>query len=80
MSSIRGDFIPVAFAVVFDDEDALDSERLTVATTSKPDRVAIKEALKACCRPLRKRAGPAIAGGCCTPDPSATADGVRSLR
>jgi hypothetical protein len=34
-------------AVVIDDEDALDSEWLTVTTTSKPDKNAIKEALKA---------------------------------
>ena len=34
-------------AVVIDDEDALDSEWLTVTTTSKPDKAAIKEALKA---------------------------------
>jgi len=34
-------------AVVIDDEEALDSEWLTVITTSKPDKNAIKEALKA---------------------------------
>ena len=34
-------------AVVIDDEEALDSEWLMVTTTSKPDRAAIKEALKA---------------------------------
>ncbi len=34
-------------AVVIDDEDVLDSEWLTVTTTSKPDKAAIKEALKA---------------------------------
>ncbi len=34
-------------AVVIDDEQALDSEWLTVITTSKPDKNAIKEALKA---------------------------------
>jgi hypothetical protein len=34
-------------AVVIDDEQALDSEWLTVTTTSKPDKNAIKEALKA---------------------------------
>ena len=34
-------------AVVIDDEEALDSEWLTVTTTSKPDKNAIKEALKA---------------------------------
>ena len=34
-------------AVVIEDEEALDSEWLTVTTTSKPDRTAIKEALKA---------------------------------
>ncbi len=34
-------------AVVIDDEDALDCEWLTVTTTSKPDKAAIKEALKA---------------------------------
>jgi hypothetical protein len=33
-------------AVVIDDEDALDSEWLNVTTTSKPDKTAIKEALK----------------------------------
>jgi hypothetical protein len=37
-------------AVVIDDEDALDSEWLTVITTSKPDKAAIKEALKAGCQ------------------------------
>jgi hypothetical protein len=37
-------------AVVIDDEDALDSEWLTVTTTSKPDKNAIKEALKAGCQ------------------------------
>jgi hypothetical protein len=34
-------------AVVIDDEQALDPEWLTVTTTSKPDKNAIKEALKA---------------------------------
>jgi hypothetical protein len=34
-------------AVVIDDEQALDPEWLTVITTSKPDKNAIKEALKA---------------------------------
>jgi hypothetical protein len=34
-------------AVVIDDEEALDPEWLTVTTTSKPDKAAIKEALKA---------------------------------
>ena len=34
-------------AVVIDDEDALDAEWLTFSTTSKPDKNAIKEALKA---------------------------------
>ena len=34
-------------AVEIDDEQALDSEWLTVTTTSKPDKAAIKEALKA---------------------------------
>ena len=34
-------------AVVIDDEQALDSEWLTVTTTSKPDKAAIKDALKA---------------------------------
>ena len=34
-------------AVVIDDEAALDPEWLTVTTTSKPDKAAIKEALKA---------------------------------
>ena len=34
-------------AVVIDDEEALDPEWLTVTTTSKPDKNAIKEALKA---------------------------------
>jgi hypothetical protein len=34
-------------AVVIDDEQTLDSEWLTVTTTSKPDKTAIKEALKA---------------------------------
>ena len=34
-------------AVVIEDEEALDSEWLTITTTSKPDRTAIKEALKA---------------------------------
>ncbi len=34
-------------AVVIDDEEALDSEWLMVTTTRKPDRAAIKEALKA---------------------------------
>ena len=34
-------------AVVIDDEQALDSEWLTFSTTSKPDKNAIKEALKA---------------------------------
>ncbi len=34
-------------AVVIDDEEALDSEWLTVTTTSKADKNAIKEALKA---------------------------------
>ena len=34
-------------AVVIVDEQALDSEWLTVTTTSKPDKAAIKEALKA---------------------------------
>jgi len=34
-------------AVEIDDEEALDSEWLTVTTTSKPDKAAIKEALKA---------------------------------
>ena len=34
-------------AIVIEDEEALDSEWLTVTTTSKPDRTAIKEALKA---------------------------------
>ena len=34
-------------AVVIDDEEALDSEWLTFSTTSKPDKNAIKEALKA---------------------------------
>jgi hypothetical protein len=34
-------------AVVIDDEQALDSEWLAVTTTSKPDKNAIKEALKA---------------------------------
>jgi hypothetical protein len=34
-------------AVVIDDEQALDAEWLTVTTTSKPDKNAIKEALKA---------------------------------
>jgi hypothetical protein len=34
-------------AVVIDDDEALDSEWLTVTTTSKPDKTAIKEALKA---------------------------------
>jgi hypothetical protein len=34
-------------AVVIDDEQALDSEWLTVTTTTKPDKAAIKEALKA---------------------------------
>jgi len=36
-----------AQAVVIDDEEALDPEWLTVTTTSKPDKAAIKEALKA---------------------------------
>jgi len=34
-------------AVVIDDEQALDSEWLAVTTTSKPDKAAIKDALKA---------------------------------
>jgi len=34
-------------AVVIDDEEALDSEWLTFTTTTKPDKNAIKEALKA---------------------------------
>ena len=34
-------------AVVIDDERALDAEWLTFSTTSKPDKNAIKEALKA---------------------------------
>jgi hypothetical protein len=34
-------------AVVIDDEEALDPEWLTFSTTSKPDKNAIKEALKA---------------------------------
>jgi hypothetical protein len=34
-------------AVVIDDEQALDSEWLTVKTTTQPDKAAIKEALKA---------------------------------
>jgi hypothetical protein len=34
-------------AVVIDDENALDAEWLTFSTTSKPDKNAIKEALKA---------------------------------
>jgi hypothetical protein len=34
-------------SVVIDDEDALDSEWLTVTTTTKPDKFAIKDALKA---------------------------------
>jgi hypothetical protein len=34
-------------AVVIDDEQALDPQWLTVTTTSKPDKAAIKEALKA---------------------------------
>ncbi|MCX5946169.1 MAG: siphovirus Gp157 family protein [Cyanobacteria bacterium] len=34
-------------AVVIDDEEALDREWLTVTTTTKPDKNAIKEALKA---------------------------------
>lgn len=34
-------------AVVIDDEQALDSEWLAVTTTTKPDKAAIKEALKA---------------------------------
>ncbi len=34
-------------AVVIDDEDALDAEWLSFSTTSKPDKTAIKEALKA---------------------------------
>jgi len=34
-------------AVVIDNEEALDAEWLTVTTTSKPDKAAIKEALKA---------------------------------
>jgi hypothetical protein len=34
-------------AVVIDDEEALDAEWLTFSTTSKPDKNAIKEALKA---------------------------------
>ena len=34
-------------AVVIDDEEALDPEWLTVTTTTKPDKNAIKEALKA---------------------------------
>jgi hypothetical protein len=34
-------------AVVIDDEQALDSEWLTFSTTTKPDKAAIKEALKA---------------------------------
>ena len=34
-------------AVEIDDEEALDSEWLAVTTTSKPDKAAIKEALKA---------------------------------
>ncbi len=34
-------------AVVIDDEQALDPEWLTVTTTSKPDKTAIKEALNA---------------------------------
>jgi hypothetical protein len=34
-------------AVVIDDEEALDPEWLTFSTTSKPDKSAIKEALKA---------------------------------
>ncbi len=34
-------------AVVIDDEEALDSEWLAVTTTTKPDKAAIKEALKA---------------------------------
>jgi hypothetical protein len=34
-------------AVVIDDEEALDPEWLAVTTTSKPDKAAIKEALKA---------------------------------
>jgi hypothetical protein len=34
-------------AVVIDDEQALDSEWLAVTTTSKPDKAAIKKALKA---------------------------------
>jgi hypothetical protein len=32
---------------VIDDEQALDAEWLTFSTTSKPDKVAITEALKA---------------------------------
>ena len=34
-------------AVVIDDEEALDAEWLAVTTTTKPDKAAIKEALKA---------------------------------
>jgi hypothetical protein len=34
-------------AVVIDDEQALDPEWLTITTTTKPDKAAIKEALKA---------------------------------
>jgi hypothetical protein len=34
-------------AVVIDDEQALDAEWLAVTTTTKPDKAAIKEALKA---------------------------------
>jgi hypothetical protein len=34
-------------AVVIDDEEALDSEWLTATTTTKPDKAAIKEAIKA---------------------------------
>lgn len=34
-------------AVLIDDEEILDSEWLTVTTTTKPDKAAIKEALKA---------------------------------
>ena len=34
-------------AVVIDDEQALDPEWLAVTTTTKPDKAAIKEALKA---------------------------------
>ena len=32
---------------MIDDEEALDSEWLAVTTTTKPDKAAIKEALKA---------------------------------